>query len=228
MRRQPQARQTKQKARQQSFYQLEKSTKPRVKDPALELSDEGQRRLGGNIMKMRNVSLNFGKKKMLDDFSYDFNKGDRIGIVGKNGVGKTTFIRMLTGEQSVDSGTIESGETVVFGVYDQMGIPFLDEEQSCLDFVRERVEAGAGKVMAEAPQEAMNLLKQFQFPRNRWPERVSMLSGGEKRRLQLLSVLTKRPNFLIMDEPVSLKFPLYRLFVFHYLTSIFYLCVSDQ
>lgn len=228
MRRQPQARQTKQKARQQSFYQLEKSTKPRVKDPALELSDEGQRRLGGNIMKMRNVSLNFGKKKMLDDFSYDFNKGDRIGIVGKNGVGKTTFIRILTGEQSVDSGTIESGETVVFGVYDQMGIPFLDEEQSCLDFVRERVEAGAGKVMAEAPQEAMNLLKQFQFPRNRWPERVSMLSGGEKRRLQLLSVLTKRPNFLIMDEPVSLKFPLYRLFVFHYLTSIFYLCVSDQ
>lgn len=154
-------------------------------------------------MKMRNVSLNFGKKKMLDDFSYDFNKGDRIGIVGKNGVGKTTFIRMLTGEQSVDSGTIESGETVVFGVYDQMGIPFLDEEQSCLDFVRERVEAGAGKVMAEAPQEAMNLLKQFQFPRNRWPERVSMLSGGEKRRLQLLSVLTKRPNFLIMDEPTN-------------------------
>jgi ATP-binding cassette subfamily F protein uup len=152
---------------------------------------------------MRNVSLSFGNKKMLDDFSYDFNKGDRIGIVGKNGVGKTTFIRMLTGEQSIDSGTIDSGETVVFGVYDQMGIPFLDEEQSCLDFVKERVEAGSGKSMAEAPQEAMKLLKQFQFPRNRWPERVSMLSGGEKRRLQLLSVLTKRPNFLIMDEPTN-------------------------
>ena len=203
MRRQPQGRQTKQKARQQSFYQLEKSTKPRVKDPALELSDEGQRRLGGNILKMRNVSLSFGDKKMLDDFSYDFNKGDRIGIVGRNGVGKSTFIRSLYGDQSIDSGTIESGETVVFGVYDQMGIPFLDEEQTCLEFVKERVEAGAGKVMGEAPQEAMKMLKQFQFPRNRWPERVSMLSGGERRRLQLLSVLAKRPNFLILDEPTN-------------------------
>jgi ATP-binding cassette subfamily F protein uup len=72
-----------------------------------------------------------------------------------------------------------------------------------LDFVKERVEAGSGKSMAEAPQEAMKLLKQFQFPRNRWPERVSMLSGGERRRLQLLSVLTKRPNFLVMDEPTN-------------------------
>lgn len=199
MRRQPQARETKQKAREQAFYKLEKSLKPRAKDPTLELSEDGQRRLGGNILKMRNVSLSFGDKKMLTDFSYDFNKGDRIGIVGRNGVGKSTFIKILTGEQSVDSGTIDSGETVVFGVYDQMGIPFLDEEQSCLDFVKERVEAGSGKSMAEAPQEAMKLLKQFQFPRARWPERVSMLSGGERRRLQLLSVLTKRPNFLIMD-----------------------------
>lgn len=199
MRRQPQARETKQKAREQAFYKLEKSLKPRAKDQTLELSEDGQRRLGGNILKMRNVSLSFGDKKMLNDFSYDFNKGDRIGIVGRNGVGKSTFIKILTGEQSVDSGTIDSGETVVFGVYDQMGIPFLDEEQTCLDFVKERVEAGSGKSMAEAPQEAMKLLKQFQFPRARWPERVSMLSGGERRRLQLLSVLTKRPNFLIMD-----------------------------
>lgn len=203
MRRQPQARQTKQKAREQSFYKLEKSTKPRVKDPTLELSSEGQRRLGGNILKMRNVSLSFGEKKILQDFSYDFNKGDRIGIVGRNGVGKSSFIRSLTGDQSIDSGTIELGETVVFGVYDQMGIPFLDEEQSCLDFVKERVEAGSGKTMGEVPQEAMKMLKQFQFPRNRWPERVSMLSGGERRRLQLLSVLAKRPNFLILDEPTN-------------------------
>ena len=200
MRRQPQGRQTKQKARQESFYQLEKATKPRVKDPSLELSGDGQRRLGGNILKMRNVSLSFGGKKILSDFSYDFNKGDRIGIVGKNGVGKSTFVRMLTGSQSFDEGSIETGETVVLGVYDQMGIPFLDEEQNCLEFVKERVEAGAGKVMAEAPQEAMKLLTQFQFPRNRWTTRVSMLSGGEKRRLQLMSVLTKKPNFLLLDE----------------------------
>jgi len=110
---------------------------------------------------------------------------------------------MLTGDQAIDSGSIESGETVVFGVYDQMGIPFLDEEQTVLDFVKERVESSSGASMAEAPQEAMKLLRQFQFPKNRWNERVSMLSGGERRRLQLLSVLTKRPNFLILDEPTN-------------------------
>mmetsp|Transcript_3611 Transcript_3611/g.7967 ORF Transcript_3611/g.7967 Transcript_3611/m.7967 type:complete len:736 (+) Transcript_3611:101-2308(+) len=203
MRRQPQARQTKQKAREQAFYKLEKSTKPRVKDPKLELNDDGQRRMGGNVLKMRDVSLSFGDNKMLSDFSYDFNKGDRIGIVGRNGVGKSTFIRMLTGDQAVDSGTITAGDTVVFGKYDQMGIPFLDENQSVLEFVKERVESSSGASMAEAPQEAMKLLKQFQFPRQRWNERVSMLSGGERRRLQLLSVLTKRPNFLILDEPTN-------------------------
>ncbi|KAL9186085.1 hypothetical protein ACHAXT_005323, partial [Thalassiosira profunda] len=203
MRRQPQGRQTKQKARIEAFYKLEKSTKPRVKDPTLELAEDGQRRLGGNILKLRDVSLSFGSNKMLSDFSYDFNKGDRIGIVGRNGVGKSTFIRVLTGQQPIDSGKVETGETVIFGTYDQMGLPFLDENQSVLDFVKERVESRTGASMAEAPQEAMKLLKTFQFPRQRWPERVSMLSGGEKRRLQLLSVLTKRPNFLILDEPTN-------------------------
>ena len=90
MRRQPQGRQTKQNARQEAFYKLEKSTKPRVKDPKLEISEDGQRRLGGNILKLRNVSLSFGNKKILSDFSYDFNKGDKIGIVGRNGVGKVS------------------------------------------------------------------------------------------------------------------------------------------
>ena len=202
MRRQPQGRQTKSNARQDAFYRLEKSTKPRVKDASLKLSGS-QRRLGGNILKLRNVSLKFGENKMLDDFSYDFNRGDRIGVVGRNGVGKSTFIRMLTGDQAIDSGTIEAGETVSFGVYDQMGIPFLDDNQNVLDFVKERVESTTGASMAEAPQEAMKLLRQFQFPRQRWQERVSMLSGGERRRLQLLSVLTKRPNFLILDEPTN-------------------------
>eukprot|EP01082_Thalassiosira_pseudonana_P001780 g671.t1 g671 contig10:503412-506258(-) len=203
MRRQPQARETKQKARIDAFYKLEKSTKPRVTDPSLELTD-GQRRLGGNILKLRNVSLSFGEnKKMLDDFSYDFNKGDRIGIVGRNGVGKSTFVKIITEQQAIDSGSIEAGETVVFGLYDQMGIPFLNEQQTVLDFVKDRVESGSGASMAEAPSEAMKLLKQFQFPRQRWNERVSMLSGGERRRLQLLSVLTKRPNFLILDEPTN-------------------------
>ena len=164
---------------------------------------------------LRDVSLSFGDKKMLSDFSYDFNKGDRIGIVGRNGVGKvsrslggacpcascrifsscsyhvitktslpsslflfahfhvrkSTFINNLSGDQAVDSGTIEAGHTVVFGKYDQMGIPFLNEAQSVLDFVKERVESSSGASMAEAPQEAMRLLKQFEFPRPRWNER---------------------------------------------------------
>lgn len=203
MRRQPQGRQTKQNARQDAFYTLEKATKPRVADPTLQLSEAGQRRLGGNILKIRNASLGFGDKKMLSDFSYDFNKGDKIGIVGRNGVGKSTFIRILTGEQALDEGRIETGETVEFGVYDQMGIPFLDEEQMVLDFMKQRVESGAGTSMAETPMEAMKMLKQFQFPKERWQERVSMLSGGERRRLQLMSVLTKKPNFLILDEPTN-------------------------
>eukprot|EP00571_Detonula_confervacea_P016763 CAMPEP_0172297508 /NCGR_PEP_ID=MMETSP1058-20130122/497_1 /TAXON_ID=83371 /ORGANISM="Detonula confervacea, Strain CCMP 353" /LENGTH=747 /DNA_ID=CAMNT_0013006667 /DNA_START=21 /DNA_END=2264 /DNA_ORIENTATION=+ len=203
MRKQPQGRQTKQQARQDAFYKLEKSTKPRVKDPTLELSDEGQRRLGGNILKLRDVSLSFGDKKILSDFSYDFNKGDKIGIVGRNGVGKSTFIQLLTEEIKADTGKVEQGDTVVFGTYDQMGIPFLDENQSVLDFMKQRVESSSGASMSEAPSEAMKMLRDFQFPKQRWSERVCMLSGGERRRLQLMSVLTKRPNFLILDEPTN-------------------------
>jgi len=203
MRKQPQGRQTKQQARQDAFYKLEASTKPRVKDPTLELDEGQQRRMGGNILKLRDVSLSFGEKKILSEFSYDFNKGDRIGIVGKNGVGKSTFVEVLTGKNQADSGKIEPGDTVVFGKYDQMGIPFLDENQNVLDFMKQRVESSSGASMSEAPGEAMKMLKQFQFPRQRWTERVCMLSGGERRRLQLMSVLTKRPNFLILDEPTN-------------------------
>jgi len=117
-------------------------------------------------------------------------------------VGKSTFIKVLTGQQEIDSGEIETGETVVFGIYDQMGIE-MDEKQRVMDFVKQRVEARDGSSMAEAPQEAMKLLKQFQFERERWDERISFLSGGERRRLQLLAVLTKRPNFLVLDEPTN-------------------------
>jgi len=204
MRRQPQGRQTKQKARQNAFYVLEKATKPRVVDPNLNLGgDDGdQRRLGTNVLKLKHVSLKFEDKVILDNFSYNFNKGDKIGIVGANGVGKSTFIKVLTGEQGVDKGEVEPGETVLFGVYDQMGIE-IDGNKRVLDYMKEKVEARDGSVMAEAPQEAMKLLKQFQFERNRWMERVSMLSGGERRRLQLMTVLTKRPNFLVLDEPTN-------------------------
>ena len=173
-------------------------------DPNLDLGgDDGQqRRLGGNILKLKNASLKFGDNIILDDFSYNFNKGDKIGIVGANGVGKTSFIKVITEQQALNSGEIELGETVVFGTYDQMGID-IDGNKKVLDFIKERVEARDGSAMGEAPQEAMRLLKQFQFQRNRWFERVGMLSGGERRRLQLMSVLTKRPNFLVLDEPTN-------------------------
>jgi ATP-binding cassette subfamily F protein uup len=109
---------------------------------------------------------------------------------------------MLCGKQEADSGVVQPGETVVFGVYDQMGM-VLDDEQVVMDFVKQRVLSRDGSTMAEAPSEVMKLLKQFQFPKERWNDRILRLSGGERRRLQLLSVLTQRPNFLILDEPVS-------------------------
>jgi len=232
MRRQPQARETKQKYRIQAFQKLEQARKTQKfrkqqTDSKITLDDQAdqQRRMGNFVLRVQDASLSFDKDKgkiktVLNEFSYDFNKGDRIGIVGPNGVGKSTFLKVLTGQQTIDSGSIDVGETVVFGIYDQMGIlgttqynnnkqqdpvdnDNMDDNQTVLDFVKQKVEARDGSSMAEAPSEAMKLLKQFQFERNRWNERLSMLSGGEKRRLQLLSVLTKKPNFLILDEPTN-------------------------
>jgi ATP-binding cassette subfamily F protein uup len=116
--------------------------------------------------------------------------------------GKSTFLKLLTGALEADSGVVETGETVVFGVYDQMGVVF-DNEQKVMDYVKQRVLARDGSTMAEAPGEVRRLLKQFQFPAERWNDRILKLSGGERRRLQLLSVLTQRPNFLILDEPTN-------------------------
>ena len=171
MRRQPQARQTKAKARIDAFYKLEKATKPRAVDPSLTVETaNGQRRLGNNVLKCKGVSLAFGDRIILDDFTYDFNSGDKIGVVGANGIGKSTFLKVLTGVQPVDKGEVSTGETVVFGVYNQMGLE-VDENQRVLEYVKEHVIAGDGSSMAEAPQEAMRLLKKFEFPSDRWNER---------------------------------------------------------
>jgi len=203
MRRQPQARESKSKARIDAFYKLEKATKPRPRDSTLDLAEStsGSRRIGGKILSLRNVNFKFGDRIMLNDFSYDFCKGDRICLAGANGVGKTTFARILTGELEPDSGTIDVGETIVMGMYDQMGIEIKDPNETVLSFVLDRVQSRDGSTMSEAPGEARRLLQQFQFDRRRWNERVSVLSGGERRRLQMLSVFSKRPNLLIMDEP---------------------------
>jgi len=202
MRRQPQARESKSKARIEAFYKLEKSTKPRPIDPSLAL-ESGNRRIGGKILSMRNVNLSFGDgdRVMLKDFSYDFCKGDRICLAGANGVGKSTFVRVLTGDQPADSGVIDVGETIVLGVYDQLGLTIGDPSQTVLQFVVESVQSSESSGIVVAPDEARRLLQKFEFPRSRWNERVSVLSGGERRRLQMLYVLSKRPNFLVMDEP---------------------------
>jgi len=202
MRRQPQARETKSKARIDAFYKLQQATKPRPLDPNLALDTSGQRRLGTKIISMRHLSLKFGDRVMLDDFSYDFCGGDRICLVGANGIGKTTFTKLLTGELAPDAGEVEIGDTVVMGVYDQLGLKFdaRAEQQTVLEFVVEQVQRQEVQE-AGTPDEATRLLRQFEFPRYRWNERVSVLSGGERRRLQFLSVLSQKPNVLILDEP---------------------------
>ena len=203
MRRQPQARETKQKARIDAFYKLQQATKPKPVDPSLTLSAEA-RRLGGKILSLRNVSHSFADRVMLKDFSYDFIAGDRICLAGSNGVGKTTFVKILSGDLLVDSGDIERGETIVMGVYDQTGIMIEDPEMTVLQFVMESVQGRSDVSLSEAamaPDEARKLLQKFEFPKTRWNDRVGFLSGGERRRLQMLQVFSQKPNFLVLDEP---------------------------
>ncbi|GKY90620.1 hypothetical protein MPSEU_000035500 [Mayamaea pseudoterrestris] len=201
MRRQPQARQTKAKARIDAFYKLQQATKPKPLDPSLSIDSNGKQRLGSKILSMRNVNLTFGDRAMLNDFSYDFCRGDRICLSGANGVGKTTLVRVITGQQPPDSGAIEMGDTVVLGLYDQMGISIDHPQQTVLEFVMEKVQSATDSYTATAADDARKLLQRFEFSRQRWNDRVSVLSGGEKRRLQMLSVFSKKPNFFIMDEP---------------------------
>ena len=201
MRRQPQARESKSKARIDAFYKLEKATKPRPPDTSLSLeSNERNRRIGGKVISMRHVNLKFGDRVMLDDFSYDFCKGDRICFAGANGVGKTTLVNTIVGNITPDSGEVEIGDTIVLGVYDQNGIDISDPTQTVLEFVVENVNSREGAPI-DGTDEARKLLQKFDFPRPRWNERIAVLSGGEKRRLQMLSVFSKRPNVLILDEP---------------------------
>ncbi|GMH83592.1 hypothetical protein TrST_g7146 [Triparma strigata] len=217
MRRQPQARETKQRARQNDFYdlrenlQLKSNTLKGSKANSIELEQKQGRRLGNDILKCEKLCLKSkdADKVILNDFSYSFENGDRIAIVGDNGVGKTTFINLLIGEIAPDSGKVVQGETVTVGYYDQKGLKLDqgDEEITCLEFVKKNVESSGDSPDVAAPLaetdqlEAMRLLKKFNFPRQRWQTRVKLLSGGEKRRLQLLQVISRRPNFLCLDEP---------------------------
>ena len=199
MRRQPKARCTKSKARIESFYGVEKSAKKRIKNDKVQLEVQ-MTRLGSKILELHKVSKAYGDLKILDQFTYTFKKRDRVGIVGKNGVGKTTVLNMLTGTESIDAGKIVLGDTVVIGYYTQKGMK-MDEGKRVIEIVRdiaEYIPLVGGRKMTAA-----QLLERFLFSKDAQWKHVSVLSGGEKKRLYLLTILMKNPNFLILDEPTN-------------------------
>ncbi|WP_026462744.1 ABC-F family ATP-binding cassette domain-containing protein [Adhaeribacter aquaticus] len=199
MRRQPKARGTKSKSRIDAFYDLKDKANSKVTTTNLELSVKTTRQ-GGKIIEVDHINKSFGEKRVINDFSYVFKKKDRIGIIGQNGAGKTTFLNILTGKLQPDSGEIATGETTVFGYYTQDELTFRDD-QRVIDVVKEIaevVETGKGETITAA-----QFLQHFQFSPAMQYTYVSKLSGGEKRRLQLLRVLIKNPNFLILDEPTN-------------------------
>ncbi|MFN5544128.1 MAG: ABC-F family ATP-binding cassette domain-containing protein [Bacteroidota bacterium] len=199
IRRQPKARGTKSKSRIDAFYELKEKAAGKAEDKKVEL-DLKMQRLGGKILELHKVHKAFDAKKLIADFSYILKPGERIGIVGRNGVGKSTFLNMLMGLETPDSGHITRGDTVVYGYYAQTGLQ-LKEDKRVLDVVKdiaEYVTLNKGEKIT-----ASQLCKRFLFDDKMQHTFVSKLSGGEKRRLFLLTVLIKNPNFLILDEPTN-------------------------
>ena len=199
MRRMPQARGHKARYREEAFYELEKVARQRIDNSTVQLNS-ADRYIGSKIFVMTDVSKAFGPKSILSHFSYNFSRYEKMGIVGPNGVGKTTFIRLLLGELQPDSGHIDVGETVRFGYYSQGDLNFRDDEK-VIDIVRniaEYVDMGkSGRISAS------QLLQHFLFTPEQQYNYVSKLSGGERRRLYLCTVLMRSPNFLILDEPTN-------------------------
>lgn len=199
IRRQPKARGTKAKARIDAFDTLKEKAAGRVaaKDISIDLK---MNRIGGKVMELKNLTHRFGDLPILKNFTYTFRKGERVGIVGKNGSGKSTFLKIITGLISPDAGTVVVGDTIVFGYYTQEGMK-LDESKRVIDAVREIAEyVPLGK---EGAVTAVQLLTRFNFPPQRQYDFISKLSGGERRRLYLLIILMRNPNFLILDEPTN-------------------------
>ena len=199
VRRQPQARGTKAKSRVDKFYEIEAKAKKKVADEEMVLPID-MARLGGKILEAHNVSKSYDDLHIIKGFNYKFKKGERVGLAGPNGVGKTTFIKLLTQEVKPDTGKVVVGDTVVFGHYTQDNAS-LNEDLRVIDSIREIAEfipLKKGKKLT-----AESLLEKFLFPRSHQQVYVSQLSGGEKRRLLLLRILMKNPNFLILDEPTN-------------------------
>ena len=199
MRRQPQARAHKAKSRQESFYEIEERAKLRRNNDTIQL-DVKASYLGSKIFEANYITKAYGDLKILDNFYYNFARYEKMGIVGKNGTGKSTFLKMLLGEVKPDSGSFDIGETVVFGYYSQDGLAF-DEQMKVIDVVQdiaEEVDLGNGKKMS-----ASQFLLHFLFTPETQYNYVYKLSGGEKRRLYLCTVLMRNPNFLVLDEPTN-------------------------
>lgn len=197
MRRQPQARGTKSKSRIDAYYELEEKSKAIKGNDSVQLSVKVSRQ-GSKILELDKVSKRYGAKEIILDFSYTFKKGDRIGLAGKNGTGKSTFLNLITEEEKPDTGAIAIGETTVYGYYKQGGLE-VNENDRVLDVVKnvaDYIEMANGEVIT-----ASQLLTHFLFPPEKQFGFVNKLSGGERKRLQLMRVLMKNPNFLILDEP---------------------------
>ncbi len=199
MRRQPKARTTKSKSRIDDFYETEKVAKTDTRKEKLELDFE-MKRLGNKILELHSISKSYGDKVLLKDFSYQFQRGEKVGIVGKNGAGKSTLLNIIQGLEPSDSGSIETGETIKFGYFSQKGLQYKEEER-VIDFIREISEnfpLANGRTIS-----ASQFLRLFLFDDQTQYSPISKLSGGEKRRLHLMYVLYQNPNFLIFDEPTN-------------------------
>ncbi|MBO9682901.1 MAG: ABC-F family ATP-binding cassette domain-containing protein [Flavisolibacter sp.] len=199
MRKQPKARTTKSKSRIDNFYEVEKKAKQQLQEQQLQLQSK-MNRLGGKTVELKKVYKAYGDKTILKGFDYTFKKGERVGIVGKNGTGKSTFVNLIQGIEKADSGKINIGDTVVFGNYSQKGLE-IKEDMRVIEFVRGIAENFP--LANGASLSASQFLSLFLFPPEQQYTYISKLSGGEKRRLHLLTVLFRNPNFLILDEPTN-------------------------
>jgi ATP-binding cassette subfamily F protein uup len=199
MRKMPKARRHKAKSRIESFYGLKQKAILRPDDKSININ-VNIARMGKKILEIKNISKSYDDKVLLNEFSYLFNRYEKVGLIGRNGTGKTTFLDIITGLKVPDSGTVDKGDTIVFGYYTQQGIQF-DENTTVLDEVKsiaERVTVSDGSVLS-----VTQFLNYFLFPPEKQHTLIRKLSGGEKRRLYLLTVLMKNPNFLILDEPTN-------------------------
>ena len=199
MRKQPKARTTKSKSRQDNFYEVEARAKQKIEDAQLQLEAK-MSRLGGKIVELKKVNKSYGDLEILKGFDYTFSKGERVGVVGKNGIGKSTFLNIIQELETPTSGKVNVGDTVVFGNFSQTGLD-VKQDFRVIEYVKSFAEsfplAKGGSISAA------QFLELFLFPPDKQYTYLSSLSGGEKKRLHLLTILFRNPNFLILDEPTN-------------------------